>query len=1586
MGSFSLSGGVEVFGFISPSNTTDQYPVIDPLYGIDGLRNVNLLSDLNTIPTLRRRAGMVVGVSGGTTYYKLNLPPWNNTLSDWSIFNSGGVSGDYLPLSGGTVSGGTQFTNGLSANTISATTYFNLPKDIFVTGGSYNNGVVVFTNNSGGTFNVSGFYTGDTDNFITGGTFDKNTETLTLTSVTGGTISISGFSDVFVTGGTFNGTDILFTNNTGGTFNVSGFTIPTPFTGGTVSGETIFTNGLSANTFNLTSTPNNNLTETSVLVRNSVSGEIEDRTIVSLLKANNTITVGLSGSPGVDYYSIKSAVESISGSSSANTYTVKVAGGLYYENPFTIPTWVAVVGDSSVSTIIEAIDSSQTLINLSDQSALFDCQVQGCTDTSVSAILYSSSTTPQSAAISYVENVRFGSNYTHAKVVASGGANIIMQCSNVKYGGFPFTIGFYATNDGSGVGRMQLRNVTSTNGGIVTTTGLVFAKADAASCGFIVNGCLLTKATGLAAGTGFYVENGGFLRLTAVNFQRWSVGIDAPQIGSAPSIDAIALNFENNTIDVNIAHSGTTGKIQGTDNFLKTIININAPIYEVNQDPREIVVAKKGGDFTSIKSAVDYLISSGNTSATNRYIISVGPGEYVENEIDLTSTPFVSIVGSNIQTTLIKPSGLNQHIINIGINNEISFLTLSGAPSGYAAINCDDIGDFAQCHKISFVDCDINIRVKSSTQDTQFYGEYIDFNGEYSYGVIVEATNGFNAYCNVENYYQFPTSTGSTYGNYVDGVGAYLNCSVATMEGILGSGSTAFYIQDGSVLNLASVDINNWEYGIRNPNIGTGVTFEVVGTIWTDCTNDISVENVTSSGNFQGIASHSKLFTASQDIYWVFLDPQDGELDITRKGSVTFADGTHTDFTTLLFEGMTMGVLEGGTITEISGFTINTQTGYGYLESPTTPGIVKRIDWSDTQLVLPSGATSYIFINENGILSYAGGGINSEDVILLGRVVTDSNGIEFIDNSPLSAEHTSNKISNFARTALGPIYATGSIVTEDVIPFELDVTSGQYFFAEVEFLPTGGTSIQFIQYYRNGLSGWTTSASTLVSNTQYDNNGTLTGLTTSAFTKHTLYVIGDGIDEKYFLVFGQDEYMTLVETEDAQLPTPPTYFTDAVTPIASIYVQEGTTGITQIQDIRPIIGFRAAGVNASSVHGNLLGLSADDHPQYFLADGGRSMSGNLNMDNNNIISAGTINGVTIQTHAVRHKYNGFDEVGTLTPTPYEIPYADAGGKLDSWISTATTSTLGLVQISSSPLSPTIPIVVGTQDLGYLNSITSVTYSTNTLTLTSVDGNINTTIINNFTGLTINGDLDVTGNVTGLTLINNIIQDQSLINSIDTTNRVLQDTLGNSSLDWENKLMNDSSNNLSIDFNNRIMNSALGVSSIDYDGRVLYDDFSKNSVGYKARVLYAIDGTTPVLNWGSGVIDTFTTIKSSTISATTYQNLPQDIFVTGGTYDNNLGTATFTNTSGGTFNVNGFFTGYTNVVNSVSTGSGLSGDTTTGDIIIINTEPDQVVTLSGGTNISVTGTYPNFNISVTGSTTPSFDYGKTYAIANSFQLI
>ena len=84
MNEFFKIGGVGVMGYISPMSTDDTYAVIDPLYGIDGFRNVDTIQDMLEIPEERRRAGMIVGINGGENYYKLKDIEWLFDLSDWS--------------------------------------------------------------------------------------------------------------------------------------------------------------------------------------------------------------------------------------------------------------------------------------------------------------------------------------------------------------------------------------------------------------------------------------------------------------------------------------------------------------------------------------------------------------------------------------------------------------------------------------------------------------------------------------------------------------------------------------------------------------------------------------------------------------------------------------------------------------------------------------------------------------------------------------------------------------------------------------------------------------------------------------------------------------------------------------------------------------------------------------------------------------------------------------------------------------------------------------------------------------------------------------------------------------------------------------------------------------------------------------------------------------------------------------------------------------------------------------------------------------------------------------------------------------
>lgn len=83
MSSFELIGGIGVMGYLSPMDTEDNYAVIDPIYGIDGLRNLNTVEELNLIPFERRRAGMLVGINGGETYYKLKNIDWVGDITDW---------------------------------------------------------------------------------------------------------------------------------------------------------------------------------------------------------------------------------------------------------------------------------------------------------------------------------------------------------------------------------------------------------------------------------------------------------------------------------------------------------------------------------------------------------------------------------------------------------------------------------------------------------------------------------------------------------------------------------------------------------------------------------------------------------------------------------------------------------------------------------------------------------------------------------------------------------------------------------------------------------------------------------------------------------------------------------------------------------------------------------------------------------------------------------------------------------------------------------------------------------------------------------------------------------------------------------------------------------------------------------------------------------------------------------------------------------------------------------------------------------------------------------------------------------------
>jgi len=220
-----------------------------------------------------RFSGIGVTITSGT----------NNTLIFSAGTSSQSVSGDYLPLSGGTVTGETIFQSGLTANTISATTYYNLP----VSGLTEGNGISITGTNSNFTISYTGS-TGVSGDYLplSGGTVTG--DTIFQSGLTATTISATTYQNLPVSGLT-SGTNIGLTNNNGNyTISFTG-TTGSNFTGGTLSGATIFTGGLSANTISATTYYN-------LPVSGLTSG-----TGIGITNNNNNFTIAYTGQTSFPY-------------------------------------------------------------------------------------------------------------------------------------------------------------------------------------------------------------------------------------------------------------------------------------------------------------------------------------------------------------------------------------------------------------------------------------------------------------------------------------------------------------------------------------------------------------------------------------------------------------------------------------------------------------------------------------------------------------------------------------------------------------------------------------------------------------------------------------------------------------------------------------------------------------------------------------------------------------------------------------------------------------------------------------------------------------------------------------------------------------------------------------------------------------------------------------------------------------------------------------------------------------------------------------------------------------------------------------
>ena len=442
----------------------------------------------------------------------------------------------------------------------------------------------------------------------------------------------------------------------------------------------------------------------------------------SISKDRNILYVRLANAGPDEFTSVAAAVtQAATIATSAYPITVQVSPGVYTEPTIVMAPYILLTG---TDTIIQTNSTGQHVLLGADNSEVSNLTIGG-SSAGFAAVYYSS---PNSATFT-INDVTFSAS--DILVLCEGQTSNICSViiNNATYS--RFTTGFYSTNQSAYI---LVKNSTST--GIIDVPNITMAKIDAPGCTVKFMSVRCTKQT--VGGTGVYVTNGGTFKALSASFNGWNTGLYVPNLGAAPNVIAVGMEYENSALyDVNVLHTGTTGYIQGINNGPLTYINETCPFYIVGVDSHIITVAIKGGDYSSVAAAVNSITDA---SSRNLYLVSIGPGIFVEGTI--TMKQYVILQGAGL-TTVIACNAPNINLI-VGAPNSAVYDCILYGTSGSGSAVYYNSGTFSSLNTFALYNVRFGLNTNLATVDGTVYPSILStFNN--TFGDSGAFTNGFNA-------------------------------------------------------------------------------------------------------------------------------------------------------------------------------------------------------------------------------------------------------------------------------------------------------------------------------------------------------------------------------------------------------------------------------------------------------------------------------------------------------------------------------------------------------------------------------------------------------------------------------------------------------------------------------------------------------------------------------------------------------------------------------------------------------------------------------------------------------------------------
>ena len=482
----------------------------------------------------------------------------------------------------------------------------------------------------------------------------------------------------------------------------------------------------------------------------------------------------------------------------------------------------------------------------------------------------------------------------------------------------------------------------------------------------------------------------------------------------------------------------------------------------------------------------------------------------------------------------------------------------------------------------------------------------------------------------LEAAYDDAAATG--YSVSIEDLGATHRVTVTRDAGWNDDPMKVYVLESGTTATDWTYDVyptQSYPEGMRPYNDSTGgtttgvITFEGRSGNVVATAGDYAAGLITNDSSVTGAFVDDALDNLAADIAAIPAAPVDSVHG--RTGAVVSVKGDYTsDEVTIQRQGapdldtiqelidrhVGVGIIAGGEVTDNGDGTASVGGGSGMLRADDVDtGTVYSIQWSpNAALALTDNVINYVYVEYNA---------GTPQIAVSTTLPTDLNSNLLLAGvhragtflHPTPYRYQQNNLSYQVNRRLynvdGTTHSSGAAISEENTR-EIRVEAGTFYLGlnEALFASHNSNTDGCAYYYRDGVGGWTVVyPSPAIDNLQYDDgSGTLATLGTGRYGVHWVYVSPH--DQHMYFVYGEGNY-TKSQAQAAIAPStlPPQIDEWHGVLAGKVTVLKSATNLFSVESAF-IKLFLSGGVDA---HGDLTGLTDDDHTQYSRADGTRDL-------------------------------------------------------------------------------------------------------------------------------------------------------------------------------------------------------------------------------------------------------------------------------------------------------------------------------------------------------------------------------------------